>query len=160
MSISAEIERRLSSHGALEVRRAVESLVAEGRIERRSDDRLGPGRRYAVLSSAQFRHRIDALNHFLAAVDRAVTERLVEDNRRTAMIKTISFSASADELVASLARFEGDLRREVSVLEESAVFAGREGERYTFALLLAPLRGALGDGGPDPIDHRGDDRGP
>jgi hypothetical protein len=38
-----------------------------------------------------------------------------------------------------LARFEGDLRREVAVLEESAAFAGREGERYTFALLLAPV---------------------
>ena len=96
------------------------------------------GSRYVVLTSDAFHHRIDALNHFLEGVYRAFLERLVFDNKNTAMIKTITFSANAAELKDFMSRLEGDLRRDLANLEEKAQFSGDDGERFTMSVTLAP----------------------
>jgi len=64
--------------------------------------------------------------------------RLVYDEKQTAMIKTITFSAKPEALEAFVQRLEADLRREVAKLEEQAQFEGAEGRRFTFGLALAP----------------------
>lgn len=115
--------------------RAVQALLSEQRIEVH-DGRWRIGRRYAVLASDQFQHRIDALNHYLDVAVRAVVQRLVHDDRETAMIKTINFGADPRELRAYLDRLEGDLRRAIGQLDESATFAGTS-DRFTLAITLA-----------------------
>ncbi len=122
-----------------DVRAAIEALVAEGRVEMVPDGRLAPTGRYAVLTSEAFHHRIDALNHFLDAAFRAVLQRLVLDEKEAAMIKTITFTAAPEELVAWVRRLEGDLRRDVAALEESATFHGPPAVRYTIGLSLASV---------------------
>jgi hypothetical protein len=122
-----------------ELTRVLQLLQAEGRIEVGEDGRLQAAARYHVLSSDQFHHRIDALNHFRDGVFRAVLHRLVYDEREGVMIKAITFSALPDSLRNFLTRFEGDLRREVATLEEEAKFAGREDARYALGVILAPM---------------------
>lgn len=117
---------------------ALAALSAEGRIETGADGRLQAPARYHVLSSDLFHHRVDALNHFLDGVYRAVLHRLVLDERDGAMIKTISFTAAPAVLQAFLARFEGALRRDVATLEEDSRFAGLEATRYTLGVMVAP----------------------
>ena len=93
---------------------------------------------YNVLTSDQFKHRIDALNHHLDGMYRAVLHRLVFDDRVTSMIKTITFSAAPEDLRSFLDGLEGSIRREVAELEEAATFAGASSHRFTFGLTLAP----------------------
>jgi len=145
-----EAAQALRSWTKAEVADAVAILVDEGRIERGADGRLVTARRYVVLRSDGFHRRIDSLNHFLDGAYRAVLHRLVFDEQRLAMMKTLSFSAIGDELAAFLARLEGELRREVATLDERATFAGRAEERYTLAITLAPVREA-----PDPPERGG-----
>src|SRR5437867_1091319 len=85
-----ELQRRLPSAAPDDLAASVATLLSDGRIERGKDGRLRPSSRYVVLSSAQFAHRIDALNHFLDGVFRAVLERLILDNQTSAMIKTVT----------------------------------------------------------------------
>lgn len=134
----SELVRDVTSWPPRDVREAVAQLEREGRVER-SNGRLRTANRYVVLRTDGFHHRIDAINHFLDAAFRAVLHRLVFDDRHTANLKTISFSALADDLRAFLERLEGDLRRELAELDETATFAGRADERYTLALGLAPM---------------------
>jgi hypothetical protein len=122
-----------------ELDRALALLGQEGRIELGADGRLQAPARYHVLSSDRFHHRIDALNHFLDGMYRAVLHRLVFDEREGSMIKAISFSATPSSLQAFLARFEGELRREIAALEEEAQFAGEAESRYTLGVTVAPL---------------------
>lgn len=135
---AAAVRRRLKATAREEIDAAIELLLAERRVERDSEGKLRIGRRYAVLASETFLHRIDALNHFLDATTRAVVQRLVYDERETAMIKTISFGADAGELRALVERLEGDLRRDVSSLDEAATFRGLK-DRFAFAITLARL---------------------
>jgi DNA-binding transcriptional ArsR family regulator len=132
----AELKRAMRGVPRQELESAVATLLEAGRVEIGDDGRWRTGARYAVLASEQFHHRIDTLNHYLDAGTRAVVQRLVHDDRKTAMIKTISFTADPDELRAFLDRLEGELRREIGVLEESASFRGID-QRFTFALTLA-----------------------
>jgi hypothetical protein len=90
-----------------------------------------------LLSSENFIHRVDALNHFLDGVYRATLARLVLDDREHSALKTISFCALPEQLRAFLRKLEGDLRREIAALEETAVFEGGKAERYVLGLSLA-----------------------
>lgn len=132
-----ELTARMPAHAPGEIAAAVEQLVATRRAERAEDGRLRIGHRYQVMASEQFHHRIDALNHYLDGVYRAVVQRLVFDDRGTAMIKTITFSARREDLARYLERLEGDLRRELAALEEAAAFDGVLEERFTIGLALA-----------------------
>lgn len=121
-----------------ELDRALSVLTAEGRAELGEDGRLRAPARYVVLSSQQFHHRVDALNHFLDGVYRAILHRLVHDEREGTMIKTISFTALPASLARFAARFEGELRRDIAALEEEASFAGKTESRYVLGVALAP----------------------
>jgi hypothetical protein len=134
----AELKRRLRSYPASHIDEAIELLLSEGRIVQ-SQGRLAIARKFVVLSSEKFSQRIDALNHFLDGMYRAAIARLVFDERHEAMIKTISFSAIPEQLGAFVRRLEGDLRRELAALEESAMFDAQSDRRYTLGLSLAPL---------------------
>lgn len=134
-----ELRRSLGSYPTDAVTEAVENLLRDRRIERDERGNLKTGHRYVVLASDQLPQRVDALNHFLDGVYRAVLERLIHDERRTAMIKTITFTARAEELHAYLQRLEGDLRRELANLEESAAFSGAHARRYTLGLSVSAL---------------------
>lgn len=133
-----ELFSRLPGAERADIERAIETLRAEGRIEDGEDGRLRAPARYHVLSSEQFHHRVDALNHFLDGVWRAVLHRLVFDEREGTMIKTISLSADPRSLAEFVARFEGTLRRDVATLEEEAQFAGCD-DRFTLGVTLAPM---------------------
>jgi hypothetical protein len=133
-----ELVEALPSWRAQEIRRAVEELIEEKRVVRTEDGYLEFGTRYNILASDQFHRRIDALNHFLDGLYQAVMHRLVHDEKKTAMIKTITFSADPDQLEAFIARLEGELRREVATLEEAVMFEGAAEHRYTLGLTLAP----------------------
>ena len=128
----------LATWDADEVRAALAELIEEERIERDPEGRLHMARQYVVLRSDEFHHRIDSLNHLLDGTYRAVLHRLVFDDRETAMMKTVSFSALPEELTAFLRRLEGELRRELAALDESATFQGKAEQRFTMALTLAP----------------------
>ncbi len=134
----AELVTALATWDADEVRGAVAELCAEERIERDAEGRLHMAKQYVVLRSDEFHHRIDSLNHLLDGTYRAVLHRLVYDDRETAMMKTVSFSAVPAELVGFLKRLEGELRRELAALDESATFRGQAESRFTMALTLAP----------------------
>ena len=154
---AAELTRALPAWPAGEIDGAVSQLLAEQRIERGADGRLRTARRYVVLSSDEFHHRIDSLNHLLDGTYRAVLHRLVFDDRRTAMMKTISFSALPEQLVELIARLEGQLRRELAALDENATFQGQADQRFTMALTLAPVADDQpGDGDPPSSPQRGD----
>lgn len=111
-------------------------LLEEGRLEREPSGRLRVARRYTVMTSEGFVHRIDALNHYLDGVYRAVVRRLLLDERDTAMIKTITFTAPPADLAAYLRQLEGDLRRDLAALEEKAAYGGAPGRRFTLGLSL------------------------
>jgi hypothetical protein len=134
----AELIEALPSWRAQEIKRAVEELVEEKRVSRAADGHLELGARYVILASDQFHRRIDALNHFLDGLYQAVMHRLVYDEKKTAMIKTITFSANPEKLEEFITRLEGELRREVAALEEQVVFDGSSEHRFTLGLTLAP----------------------
>lgn len=136
--LPTELSKLLPSWSEHEVKRAFEELLAEKRIAPGPDGHLHVGARYVLLASDQFHRRIDALNHFLDGLHQAVMHRLVYDEKQTAMIKTITFSANPASLEAFIARLEGDLRREVATLEEQAQFEGNSDHRFTLGLTLAP----------------------
>ena len=73
-----------------------------------------------------------------SAACRAIVHRLLYDDTQTAMTKTLSFSARANELVEMVKLLEGYIRTEVAELDETATFAGRGDERYTLVFALAP----------------------
>jgi ParB-like chromosome segregation protein Spo0J len=133
-----ELPGLMPSWSEREVQRAVDELIEEKRVTAAEDGRLAVGARYVLLASDQFHRRIDALNHFLDGLHQAVMHRLVYDEKRTAMIKTISFSASPAALEAFVTRLEGELRREIAILEEQAQFEGGSEHRFTLGLTLAP----------------------
>ena len=130
----AELLRQLTSWDPDEVLRAVEVLVDEGRIETLKQ-RLVPTHRYAQLTSEKFHQRIDALNHFLDAITRAIVQRLVFDESRDAMVKTISFDASRKAFRKFRTRFERELRSEIRTLEKSA--NAKDAVRYVLGLNVA-----------------------
>jgi hypothetical protein len=116
---------------------ALASLGSEGRIEPDEAGRWQVPARYHVLSSELFHHRIDALNHFLDGMYRAVLQRLIFDDRERAMVKAITFSAKPSALHAYMTRFEGALRRDIAELEEEAAFEGHQDDRFTLGIVLA-----------------------
>lgn len=118
-----------------EIDGAVETLTAEGRIVKKKGH-FETAPRYVVLSSEKFHHRIDALNHFLDGLTRAIAQRLIFEERDQAMIKTISFVARPPKLEEMLRTLEANLRREIAVLEEDAQFEG-EGKRYVLGVFAA-----------------------
>jgi hypothetical protein len=134
----AQVVAALPSWDARDVHGAVARLVDDERLERDPAGQLCIAKRYVVLRSDEFHHRIDSLNHLLDGTYRAVLHRLVFDDRVTSLMKTISFSALAGELVAFVQRLEGELRRELAVLDENATFAGHGDDRYTLGITLAP----------------------
>ena len=115
---------------------ALERLLAEGRVEE-CGKRLRIGQKYVVMTSEGFAQRIDALNHHLDGLYRATVQRLVHDERQTTMIKTITFSAVPAELHEYLKEVEGELRRRLADLEESAAFVGASGQRFTLGIAVA-----------------------
>lgn len=137
---AAEISARLRAFDPAKIEEAIEQLVREERIAEDGSGRLVISPKYVLLSSEQFQHRIDALNHFMDSVDRAIISRLVFDEREEAMMKTISFSAPPEKLRAFARTLEGDLRRGISTLEEDAAFIGVPGQRYALAISLTPIR--------------------
>jgi hypothetical protein len=134
----AELKRKLRPIPPAQLEDVVALLIAERRVVRQ-EGKLTTSKRFVLLKSEKFSQRIDALNHFLDGAFRAAIARLVFDERDQAMIKTISFSAIPQDLTAFIRRFEGELRREIAALEETAQFSQEEGARYTFGLSLAPL---------------------
>jgi hypothetical protein len=128
-------------HGSLaawtpaEIDGALDTLLAEQRIVRdKSRFKIAP--RYLVLSSDKFHHRIDALNHFLGGVTRAIAQRLIFEEREQAMVKTISFVARPEKFEELLRSLEANLRRDIAVLEEDAQFEGA-GRRYVLGVFAA-----------------------
>jgi hypothetical protein len=118
-----------------EVESAVATLLAEGRIvKKKSHLEIAP--RYSVLSSEKFHHRIDALNHFLEGITRAIAQRLIFEERDQAMVKTISFVARPHKFEELLRSLEANLRREIAAIEEDAQFEG-EGKRYVLGVFAA-----------------------
>jgi hypothetical protein len=129
-----------------EVDGALDTLIAEGRIvKKKGHFEMAP--RYLVLSSEKFHHRIDALNHFLDGVIRAVAQRLIFEERDQAMVKTISFVARPAKFEELLRTLEANLRREIAVLEEDAQFEG-EGKRYVLGVFAAKDEPELPAGDP------------
>jgi hypothetical protein len=118
-----------------DIENAVATLLAEGRIVKKKGH-LEMAPRYSVLSSEKFHHRIDALNHFLDGITRAITQRLIFEEREQAMVKTISFVARPPRFEELLRSLEANLRREIAALEEDAQFEG-EGKRYVLGLFAA-----------------------
>jgi len=114
---------RMSSWEPESVAHALGVLLDEGRVER-SGKRLVPAHRYVQLTSSAFHQRIDALNHFLDGVTRAVVQRLVFDETKNAMIKTISFDAHPKAFQRFRNEFEEKLRQDVAELEQTADRAG------------------------------------
>jgi hypothetical protein len=55
------------------------------------------------------------------------------------MVKAITFSALPSSLQAFMARFEGELRKGISDLEEEAEYAGKTDARYTLGVALGPV---------------------
>jgi hypothetical protein len=125
----------LPGWSAAEVDGAVKTLIEEGRIVRKKT-RLEIARRYLVLSSDKFHHRVDALNHFLGGVTQAVAQRLIFEERDEAMVKTISFLARPERFQEFLRSLEASLRREIATLEEDAQFNG-VGQRYVLGVFAA-----------------------
>jgi len=134
----AEAVKRLHPWPAADVHAAIATLIAEGRIERRADGHLETAERYHLMRSDQFHHRIDSLNHLLDGTWRAVLHRLVFDDRKTALMKTLTFSAVPEELETFVKKLEAQLRVEVAALDETATFQGKADHVYTMALTLAP----------------------
>ena len=134
-----ELSGKFPDVDAAELDRAVTVLTNEGRIELGPDQRLQAPARYHVLSSDQFHHRVDALNHFLDGMYRSVLHRLVFDDREGSMVKAISFTAIPISLQAFMTRFEGELRRSIAALEEEAEFQGKTDARFTLGVTLAPI---------------------
>jgi hypothetical protein len=118
-----------------EIDAALDTLLAEGRVVR-GKSRLEIAPRYLVLSSNKFHHRIDALNHFLEGVTRAIAQRLIFEEREQAMVKTISFVARPAKFEELLRSLEANLRRDIATLEEDAQFEG-EGQRYVLGVFAA-----------------------
>lgn len=129
------LHSRLPGWSAGEIDRAVQTLIAEGRVVR-NKTRLEIAQRYLVLGSDKFHYRVDALNHFLGGVTRAVAQRLIFEERDEAMVKTISFIARPEKLQELLRSLEASLRREIAALEEDAQFEG-EGRRYVLGVFAA-----------------------
>ena len=121
-----------------ELDRALTVLTNEGRVELGKDGRLQAPARYHVLTSDQFHHRVDALNHFLDGMYRSVLHRLVFDDREGSMVKAITFTALPSSLQSFVARFEGELRRSIAGLEGEAQFQGKTDTRFTMGVTLAP----------------------
>lgn len=121
-----------------ELERALAVLTSEERVEQGADGRLRAPARYHVLASEHFHHRVDALNHFLDGMYRAVIHRMVLDDRKSAMVKAITFTALPGSVLAFVTRFEGELRQGIATLEEEAQFQGQGDQRYTLGLTLAP----------------------
>lgn len=134
-----ELTAHFAQVSAAELDRGLTMLTNEGRVELASDGRLQAPARYHVLSSDQFHHRVDALNHFLDGMYRAVLHRLVFDDREGSMVKAISFTALPSSLQTFMARFEGELRKGISDLEEEAEYAGKTDARYTLGVALGPV---------------------
>ena len=129
------LQAALPGWPASEVDTAIETLLAEGRIiKKKGHYEMAP--RYLVLSSEKFHHRIDALNHFLDGVTRAIAQRLIFEEREQAMVKTISFVARPAKFEELLRTLEANLRREIAVLEEDALFEG-EGKRFVLGVFAA-----------------------
>ena len=124
-----------SGWASADIDEALETLLAEGRIIRKKG-RFEIAPRYLVLSSDKFHHRVDALNHFLDGVTRAVAQRLIFEERDRSMVKTISFVARPGKLEELLRTLEANLRREIAVLEEDAQFEG-DGRRYVLGVFAA-----------------------
>jgi hypothetical protein len=118
-----------------EIDQALETLLSEGRIVKKKG-RFEIAPRYLVLSSDKFHHRVDALNHFLDGVTRAIAQRLIFEERDRAMVKTISFVARPGKFEELLRTLEANLRREIAVLEEDAQFEG-DGRRYVLGVFAA-----------------------
>jgi len=135
----SDIYKKLRAFPKAQLDEVIQLLLDEQRIVRNESAHLAIAAKYVLLSSAHFEHRIDALNHFLESVDQAILARLVFDDREEAMMKTISFSASPDNVRAFLRTLEGNLRRDIAELEEDATFAGQGARRYSLALSMAPL---------------------
>lgn len=136
---AAELHKALKPADPQDIDAAIERLLREERIVPAENGRFALGTRYNVMASDGFVQRIDALNHHLDGLYRATVQRLVYDERRTAMIKTITISALPEELEAFLKDLEGDIRRRLAELEESAAFAGRTDQRFTFGLSVAAV---------------------
>src|SRR5687767_13935457 len=132
------IVTRLSSWPAADVHAAIQLLLHEKRIVRRAGGELAIAERYHLMSSDQFHHRIDSLNHLLDGTWRAVLHRLLFDDKKTALMKTLTFSAIPAELEAFVKKLEARLRVEVAALDENATFQGKADNTYTMALTLAP----------------------
>lgn len=134
-----ELPTKLPDVKPAELDRALTVLTNEGRVELGGDGHLQAPARYHVLTSDQFHHRVDALNHFLDGMYRSVLHRLVFDDREASMVKAITFTALPSSLQAFVARFEGELRRSIAALEEDAQFQGKTDARYTMGVTLAPI---------------------
>ncbi|MEO1269860.1 MAG: hypothetical protein AAFX99_17375 [Myxococcota bacterium] len=134
-----EIAEALPSWRTEEVEMAIAQLLEEDRIERREDGRLQTAQHYVIFSTEAFYHRIDSLNHFMDGAYRAVLHRMVYDDHQTAMTKAISFSSVPSELIAYVAHLEGELRRELATLDESATFQGQAERRFTLMFAMAPV---------------------
>jgi hypothetical protein len=146
-AIEAEIANGRDTRGALrkhfaaaaesDLEAALATLTSEGRIDT-VDGRFVTSRRYVTLQTEGFKHRIDAINHFLEGGYRAVLHRVIFNDEQLATLKTISFSAIAEELKDVWGTLEGALRKDLAQLDENACFSGRSEERYTIAIALAP----------------------
>ena len=132
------IVKQLSSWPAEDVRAAIRLLLDEKRVERRAGGELAIAERYHLMSTEQFHNRIDSLNHLLDGTWRAVLHRLLFDDKKTALMKTLTFSAIPEELEAFVKKLEALLRVEVAALDENATFQGKAENTYTMALTLAP----------------------
>ncbi|MEJ7733766.1 MAG: hypothetical protein WKG00_31795 [Polyangiaceae bacterium] len=119
------------------VESALAQLLGDGRVEMDADGHLRTGRRFVIMTSDAFHHRIDALNHHLDAVYQATAQRLIFDERTATMIKTITFSAAPQELDAYLKKLEGELRRDLAAMEESVSFSGKPNHRFTVGILAS-----------------------
>ncbi len=131
--------KALPSYEADNVRRALAELLAEDRVTQASDGLFRASGRYTVLRTDQFHRRIDALNHSLDGMYGAIVHRLLLDDSATAMVKTISFVADSEALKPFLKRLEGELRTEISALEEQATYRESSETRFILGLTLTPV---------------------
>jgi hypothetical protein len=134
-----ELVRAMCNEPRTDVEGAVEELIAEGRITCDEAGILRTAAAYVLLRSDQFHRRVDALNHFLDGVYRALVHRLLFDEKQNAMLKMITFKADPDALHELITQVEGQVRTAIARLEEDAQYGAVE-QRFMFGLALAPLR--------------------
>lgn len=130
------LARALGAWEPEQVELAVAQLLEEGRLAQSDTGELSVSKRYVTLTSESFPERVDALNHHLDALYQAIVHRLIYNERKQTMIKTISFDALPKSLGHFAQQMESRLRNDIAGLE--AERQNGSAQRFTLGVTLSP----------------------